>query len=141
MRQPSKLLLLAMALGIFLFSSHGWAWDNHPRSSKEASAAAPARLFGSGKQEIALAVGYAIPLPLGGRTPDIEDGQYVFLAPRWGIGITDPLGGRARGTGATLSCSGEGSFSLKLSRKVGSQADSLYSSGAISFPRGNSFRL
>ncbi|MFB3076262.1 MAG: acyloxyacyl hydrolase [Candidatus Methylomirabilales bacterium] len=95
MRRPYGPLLLAMALGMLLLPMQGWAAGDGPESSKQESAAAPARLFGSGKQEIAITVGYAFPLPVGNTTPEIDDLQYVFLAPRWGIGITDPLGGGA----------------------------------------------
>ena len=95
MRRPYGPLLLAMALGMLLLPMQGSAAGDGPESSKQESAAAPARLFGSGKQEIAIAVGYAFPLPVGNTTPEIDDLQYVFLAPRWGIGITDPLGGGA----------------------------------------------
>ncbi|MFQ5882829.1 MAG: hypothetical protein ACE5I9_10235, partial [Candidatus Methylomirabilales bacterium] len=62
MRRPYGPLLLAMALGILLLPMQGWAGGNGAGSStKQESAVAPARLFGSGKQEIALAAGYAIP--------------------------------------------------------------------------------
>ena len=119
MRRPYGPLLLAMALGMFLLPVQGWAAGNGSGSSKQESAAAPARLFGSGKQEIAIAVGYAIPLPSGSSTPEIEDLQYVFLAPRWGIGITDPWGGMPF-TGVTLSCWRKGSFSSRRSPRADS---------------------
>ena len=94
MRRPYGPLLSAMALGILLLSVQGWAaGDGSESSTKQERTAGPAWLFGFGKQEIALALGYAIPLPSGSSTPEIEDLQYVFLAPRWGIGITNPLGG------------------------------------------------
>ncbi|MEE9231294.1 MAG: hypothetical protein V3U86_11380, partial [Acidobacteriota bacterium] len=81
---------------MLLLPVQGWAAGGGSESStKQESAAAPARLFGSGKQEIAIAVGYAFPFPVGNTTPEIDDLQYVFLAPRWGIGITNPLGGEA----------------------------------------------
>ncbi len=90
MRQPCGPLLLAMVLGILLIPLQGWAGSNGSESHTQENALAPAGLFGSGKQQIALAVGYSIAIPV--RTGEIDDIQYVFLAPRWGIGITDILG-------------------------------------------------
>ncbi|MFQ5658439.1 MAG: acyloxyacyl hydrolase [Candidatus Methylomirabilales bacterium] len=108
MRRPYGPLLLAMALGILLHPGQGWAAGDGSGSSKQKNAAAPARLFGSGKQEIALAAGYAFDIS-GGTESEIEDIQYAFLAPRWGIGITDPLGGNAWYRG-NVELLGEGQF-------------------------------
>lgn len=119
MRQPCRPLLLAMALGIMLLPKKGWAADNTSGPSREESRAAPARLFESGKQEIALAVGYAISLPLGGRTSEIEDTQYVFLAPRWGIGITDPLGEEGAFYRGNFELLGEGQFLFETEPRSG----------------------
>jgi len=140
MRRPYGPLLLAMALGMLLLPMQGWAAGDGPESSKQESAAAPARLFGSGKQEIAIAVGYAIPLPVGNTTPEIDDLQYVFLAPRWGIGITNPLGGDAfyRGNFELLV---EGQFFFETEPTSGWGGDSRCCSGTISFPKANSFPL
>lgn len=121
MRQPYRSLLLAMALGILLLlPGQSWAAGDGPESlTTQEGAAAPAELFGSGKQEIALAVGYAIPLPVGGRTPEIEDVQYVFLAPRWGIGITDPLGGEGAWYRGNFELLAEGQFLFETEPKSG----------------------
>ncbi|MFQ5988924.1 MAG: acyloxyacyl hydrolase [Candidatus Methylomirabilales bacterium] len=117
MRQPVRLLLLVMAVGFFVLPGQGWAADEESPTTQE-GAAGPARLFGSGKQEIALSVGYAFPIIVGATTPDIEDTQYVFLAPRWGIGLTDPLGGDAFYRG-NLGLVAEGQFLIETSPRSG----------------------
>lgn len=121
-RRPCRSLLLTMALGILLLPVPGqsWAADEGPElPTTHEGAAVPARLFGSGKQEVALAVGYAISLPLGGKTPDIEDIQYVFLAPRWGIGITDPLGEESAWYRGNFELLAEGQFLFETEPKSG----------------------
>ena len=45
---------------------------------------------GWAKQEIALSLGYGVTLPVGGQ---IENLGYFQASPRWGIGISNPLGG------------------------------------------------
>ena len=104
-------VVLATVLGIFLLPRGGWGSSSSPGVS-------PMSLFGAGKQEIALAVGYAIPLA-GGGTPEIEDTQYVFLAPRWGIGITDPLGEEGAWYRGNLELLGEGQFFFETEPKGG----------------------
>lgn len=118
MRKPYGPLLLAIALGILLVPVQGWAGNNGSESNTEENAVAPTRLFGSGKQEIALAVGYAIALPVRAATREIEDLQYVFLALRWGIGITDILGGDAWYRG-NFELMGEGQFFFETKPKSG----------------------
>jgi len=110
MHQPCRPLLVAIALGsLLLLPGHGPAADKDSGPSMEESAASPAWLFGSGQQEVAIAVGYAIHLPIRGRPEEIEDTQFVFLAPRWGIGISDSLGGDAWYRG-NVELLGEGQF-------------------------------
>lgn len=141
MRQPYRPLLLAMALGILLLPGQGWAADDGSELSKQENAAAPAALFGSGKQEIALAIGYAIPLPVGSDN-GTRDVEYVFLAPRGGVSASPTRSeGRTPGTGVTLSWWGKGSFSKRWSPRAGLREESPYYCGIISFPAANSFRL
>lgn len=118
MRQPCRPLLLAMALGSLLLPGQGSAAEENSGSFNAENVASPARLFGSGKQQIAIAAGYAIHLPIRGRPADIEDTQYVFLAPRWGISITDPLGGDAWYRG-NVELLGEGQFLFETEPKGG----------------------
>ncbi len=52
--------------------------------------------FGYGKQSLGISGGYGYALPVGGsHAPVLEDIQFVYATPRWGIGISDPLGGRS----------------------------------------------
>lgn len=46
--------------------------------------------FGWAKQEIALSLGYGVTVPVAGQ---IENLGYFQASPRWGIGISNPLGG------------------------------------------------
>ena len=54
------------------------------------AASAAESSFGWAKQEIALSLGYGVTLPVGGQ---IENLGYFQASPRWGIGISNPLGG------------------------------------------------
>jgi lipid A 3-O-deacylase len=50
--------------------------------------------FGYGKQSLGISGGYGLALPVGGTdAPEMEDIEFVYLTPRWGVGISDPLGG------------------------------------------------
>lgn len=52
--------------------------------------------FGYGKQWLGISGGHGLALPVGGTDgPQLQDIQFVYATPRWGIGITDPLGGRS----------------------------------------------
>jgi lipid A 3-O-deacylase len=52
--------------------------------------------FGYGKQSLGISGGYGVALPVGGTdAPEMEDIEFVYVTPRWGVGITDPLGGRS----------------------------------------------
>ena len=50
--------------------------------------------FGFGKQSFGLSAGHGLALPVGGtQSPELENIQFVYVTPRWGVGISDPLGG------------------------------------------------
>jgi lipid A 3-O-deacylase len=52
--------------------------------------------FGYGRQSLGISGGHGLALPIGGtHSPEMEDIQFVYVTPRWGIGLTDPLGGRS----------------------------------------------
>jgi lipid A 3-O-deacylase len=52
--------------------------------------------FGFGKQSLGLSAGHGLALPVGGtQSPELEDIQFVYVTPRWGVGITDQLGDRS----------------------------------------------
>src|SRR3990170_4184876 len=75
--------------------------------------------FGFGKQSLGISGGYGLALPVGGTdAPELEDIEFVYVTPRWGIGITDPLGGRSwyRGNFELLL---EGTFLYMLEPKRG----------------------
>jgi lipid A 3-O-deacylase len=49
--------------------------------------------FGFGKQSLGLSAGYGFALPVGGsKSPELEDIEFLYVTPRWGVGISDPLG-------------------------------------------------
>jgi hypothetical protein len=72
---------------------------NHGHASAADAADQPATYesaFGFGKQSLGISGGYGLALPVGGTdAPELEDIEFVYVTPRWGIGITDPLGGRS----------------------------------------------
>jgi hypothetical protein len=52
--------------------------------------------FGFGKQSLGISAGYGLALPVGGsQAPELEDIQFVYVTPRWGVGISDALGDRS----------------------------------------------
>jgi hypothetical protein len=52
--------------------------------------------FGYGKQSLGISGGYGLAVPIGGTdAPEMEDIEFAYVTPRWGIGISDPLGGRS----------------------------------------------
>ena len=68
-------------------SQTGHALAAHPGSYDSA--------FGFGKQSLGISGGYGLALPVGGTdAPELEDIQFVYVTPRWGVGISDPLGDR-----------------------------------------------
>jgi hypothetical protein len=53
-------------------------------------------VFGFGKQSLGISAGHGLALPVGGtQISELEDIQFVYVTPRWGIGITDFLGGHS----------------------------------------------
>src|SRR5919109_989318 len=69
--------------------------NNRIASAAEPSAQA-AELFRYGQQSVGIAGGHGLALPIGGtRGGDLRDVQFLYLAPRWGIGLSDPMGGNS----------------------------------------------
>lgn len=99
----------------------GFALNNGHASAADA-ADQPATYdsaFGFGKQSLGISGGYGFALPVGGTdAPELEDIEFVYVTPRWGVGITDPLGGRSwyRGNFELLL---EGTFLYMLEPKSG----------------------
>jgi hypothetical protein len=55
--------------------------------------AQPSANFGYGKQELALSGGYGFGVGIqGSNNGNLKDIRYGALVPRWGIGLSDPLG-------------------------------------------------
>jgi hypothetical protein len=76
-------------------------------------------VFGYGRQSLGISVGHGLALPIGGtNSPGMEDIQFVYTTPRWGIGLTDPLGERSwyRGSFELLL---EGTFLYMFEPKSG----------------------
>ena len=124
MRLPRKQIPLATVVVALLLPRAVSGADPGLRSSTQQERAgpqSPARLFRLGTQEIGIAAGYGFALRFVGETGDDEelrDVQYFYVAPRWGIGISDPMGGDAwyRGNVELLA---EGAFLLNLEPKDG----------------------
>lgn len=111
MRRPSKPVLLATVV-VALLPGAVSAADPHPTSPRD--------FFKLGGQEIGIAAGYGFAIPIGntGDYEDLRDQQYVYVAPRWGIGISGPIGEDAwyRGNFELL---GEGTFLVQTEPKEG----------------------
>ena len=76
-------------------------------------------VFGFGRQSIGISAGHGLALGIGGtKTPELKDIQFVYVTPRWGVGISDPLGGSSwyRGNFELLL---EGTFLYNFEPKSG----------------------
>ncbi len=59
-----------------------------------AQVAERASFFRFGRQSLGFGAGYGFPLLLNAnRIDDVDDVRFLYLGPRWGIGLTDPVGG------------------------------------------------
>lgn len=90
-----RLLLGVTAMGMLLLPTGGWGADPPLAGSakEETARESPARLFASGKQNLGIAVGYGHAFNAGGGSTEVDEVQQIYVAPRWGIGISDPIGG------------------------------------------------
>ncbi|MGH7381211.1 MAG: acyloxyacyl hydrolase [Candidatus Methylomirabilales bacterium] len=104
MRPLRKPVLLAMVMMAMLprAASAAEPGPESPARQEEAGATSPRDLFKLRAQEIGIAAGYGAAvesflfLPIGETsTEELREVKYVYVAPRWGIGISDPLGGDA----------------------------------------------
>jgi opacity protein-like surface antigen len=96
------------------------------RAAAQAGPAADA--FGYGKQEIGLVSGYGVGWgAFGSQGTELADVRPVPLLPRWGVGITNPLGGESWYRG-NLSLILEGVFLFNQQPRDGCSAG-----GALSF--------
>jgi len=127
MRPLRKPVLLAMVMMAMLPRAVSAAEPGPDSSARqeEAGATSPRDLFKLGTQEIGIAAGYGsaierfLFLPIGETTEEeLQEVKYVYVAPRWGIGISDPLGGDAwyRGNFELLA---EGAFYIPFEPKDG----------------------
>jgi opacity protein-like surface antigen len=66
--------------------------DETQNSFQKNTTGSHTELFGFGKMEVALTAGYGFAIKVGGRTDDMNDLEYVYVAPRFGIGISDIKG-------------------------------------------------
>jgi lipid A 3-O-deacylase len=91
-------LCLLIVLSAAMNNLPGFGHENGEALAGEAAdqAGAYESGFGFGRQSVGISVGHGLALPIGGTdSPEMEDIQFVYATPRWGIGITDPLGGRS----------------------------------------------
>jgi lipid A 3-O-deacylase len=89
---------LIVVLLAIVFTLPGFGWDNGHASAADApdQPGGYDSAFGFGKQSLGISVGHGLALPVGGTdAPQLEDIQFVYVTPRWGVGISDPVGGRS----------------------------------------------
>ncbi|MPZ76317.1 MAG: hypothetical protein GEU77_07310 [Deltaproteobacteria bacterium] len=99
--------------GLVSKNGHAYAADATEQPARYES------VFGYGRQSIGISAGHGLALPIGGtQTPELEDIQFVYVTPRWGVGISDPLGGSSwyRGNFELLL---EGTFLYNFEPKPG----------------------
>lgn len=114
--------ILILIMVVFGLGPGAWAAGEGPETAVEGMnevPLSPASLFGLGRQKIGLAVGYGFGIPLGGtKGGDVEEIQYTYVAPHWGIGISNPMGGDSwyRGNVELLM---EGAFIINFEPKSG----------------------
>lgn len=113
--RPFVVLIVALAilLGLESTKGHATAADAaEPPAGYESA-------FGFGKQSLGISAGHGLALPIGGtKDPELEDIQFVYVTPRWSVGLSDPLGGNSwyRGNFDLLI---EGTFLYMLEPKRG----------------------
>jgi lipid A 3-O-deacylase len=50
-------------------------------------------IFRRGRQSIGIAAGHGVALPVGGSASgELRDVQFLYFAPRWSVGLSDPMG-------------------------------------------------
>jgi hypothetical protein len=70
-----------------------WLLPTLSLNNRTALAFEPTSIFRYGQQSIGIAGGHGLALPIGGTGGgDLRDVQFLYLAPRWGIGLSDPKG-------------------------------------------------
>lgn len=95
MRRTGRGVGLALAVVLCVTPHVGWGEESGTRGTPEEGAQSPARLFTSGRQSLGFMVGYGFALPVRETKGELEDIQYIYAAPQWGIGVGDPIGGEA----------------------------------------------
>jgi hypothetical protein len=135
MRLPCWVLLYLAGLVMVLLPGAGWGADPGVEAlpKQEAAAQSPARLFGVGKQNLGIALGYGVAFNIMGERTEVNDLQYIYAAPRWGIGISDPKGGESWYRG-NFELVFEGAFMYNFEPKSG------FGAGATGLVRYNFLR-
>jgi hypothetical protein len=83
-----------LALVALLFLSLPLSGDCDATSAAESRLSSRDDLFSSGRQSLGIAGGYGTALPFRqGSDREVRNVQYAYIAPRWGIGLSNPLGG------------------------------------------------
>ncbi len=108
---PSRLVRFATVLVMLLLPKQGWAAGDGLAAAAQQAAVrvSPASLFGLGKHQFGLAAGYGFGVEILDDKGDADDVELIYVAPRWGIGISNPLGGEAWYRG-NLELVGEGAL-------------------------------
>jgi hypothetical protein len=69
---------------------------DHALAAESIATAGYDNLFGSGRQSVGLSMGHGVSLPFGGaKGTELEDVQFLYFAPRFSVGISDPIGGNS----------------------------------------------
>ncbi len=93
-----------------------------PGAGASESAAEIERLRGPfhfGGQEISFHAGYAKGQSWGGGRGEVDDVEMFTARPRWGVGVTDPLGGKNAWYRGNFEVLGEGEFLLNTHPRGG----------------------
>jgi hypothetical protein len=92
--EDSVLKICHFALLAILSLPLTWFSGTIAAAESSAQTVALASLFASGRQSVAIIGGYGHALPIGATdSRGLRDLELLYLAPRWGIGLSDPLGG------------------------------------------------
>ncbi|HEV8340820.1 MAG TPA: acyloxyacyl hydrolase [Candidatus Binatia bacterium] len=95
--ETAKRLLYVLAwFGLVFMVSLGPFPLDHVSAAEPIPTARYDNLFGFGRQSVGLSMGHGLSLPFGGgRDTELEDVQFFYFAPRFSVGISDPIGGNS----------------------------------------------
>lgn len=91
-----RLSCVFACFGLVFMVSLGAFPRDHVFAAEPIPTAAYDNLFGFGRQSVGISMGHGLSLPFGGaKGTELEDVQFLYFAPRFSVGISEPIGGNS----------------------------------------------